>query len=252
MSLTSRAGRRRAGDAPAWRSPAGKSCPCLCGYPARRRGQPMAASDLGPVAGVVTSPHDGASDLAAREQPRQSNDETRGAAGRRPAARRARRRTAIMEAGYLPTPTPVEERTRERQRHRLLLRDPRRGRAATRAARRAGLERPVRTEPGPARRRPSGDRRRPARPRAHAPGRPADQPDRHGRRHGGDAPAARLPPGRRASATRWAAASPSASRCSTPRWCGAWCWSRPASARTASTPRCCAQQAQVSGAVAEG
>ena len=32
--------------------------------------------------------------------------------------------------------------------------------------------------------RPAGDRRRPARPRPHRARRPANQPDRHGRRHG--------------------------------------------------------------------
>ena len=31
----------------------------------------------------------------------------------------------------------------------------------------------------------------------------------------------------------------SGSRCSTRRWSAAWCWSRPASPRTASIPRCC-------------
>ena len=123
-------------------------------------------------------------------------DQTQRAAGLRPAA--PREKEGIDHGSRIPVgPQARRSRARERQRHRLLLRDPRRGRAAARAARRARLEQPVRAEPGPARRGPASDRRRPARSRTHAARRPADQPDRHGRRHGRAARAARLSPGRR-------------------------------------------------------
>ena len=77
-----------------------------------------------------------------------------------------------------------QDRSRRGERRQLLLRDPRRGRAAAAAARRARLDRHVRAGAADARRRPAGDRRRPARPRPHAARRPTDQPDRHRRRHG--------------------------------------------------------------------
>ena len=60
-----------------------------------------------------------------------------------------------------------------------------RGRAAPPPSWRARLDRHVRADPADARRAPSGDRRRPPRSRPHDPRRSADQPARHGRRHGG-------------------------------------------------------------------